>query len=98
MKRLTWLACFVVLALGVVRAEESFSKSVPAEKFSAAGLGKLSAEELGQLDALVRDYKAGVLAAKREAASMTMPVPKQEPAPPAAPLVKEKKSETGLLA
>lgn len=44
-------------------ADENFSKTVRAEDFSAAGLAKLSPEELGRLDALVRDYKSGASAA-----------------------------------
>ena len=49
-------------------AEESFSKTVRAGDFSAAGLAKLTPAELAQLDALVRDYKSGALiAARREA-------------------------------
>lgn len=59
------------LALGVMvrAAEERFSQAVRAEEFAAAGLGKLSPEEVVRLDALVRAYKSGALAAaKREAA------------------------------
>ena len=66
-------AC-VALAAGLTgslqAAEESFSQAVRAEDFSAAGLAKLSAEELARLDALVRDYKSGaLLAARRETAA-----------------------------
>ena len=67
------LVC-VVAAIGFAHvtrgAERSFSKAVQPADFSAAGLGKLSPEELGRLDALVRDYKRGALeAARREAAA-----------------------------
>jgi type IV secretory pathway VirB10-like protein len=49
-------------------AEEKFSQALPAGDFSAAGLGKLSPEEIARLDALIRDYKSGALeAARREA-------------------------------
>jgi plastocyanin len=68
-----------VAALSVARAadsasspwaDEKFSTAVRPVDFSAAGLGKLSPEELARLDALVRDYKSGaLLAAKREAAA-----------------------------
>lgn len=72
MKRLiAWaLVSYVCVAAAAVRAaEDNFSKSVPASDFSAAGLGKLSPEELARLDALVRDFKSGALeAAKKEAA------------------------------
>ena len=48
------------LAMGVwVRgAEEAFSRAVRAEDFSAAGLAKLSPDELARLDALVRFFHA----------------------------------------
>lgn len=52
---LVWVASLV--AVGA--AEAPFSKAVRAEDFSAAGLSKLSPEELARLDALVRDYKSG---------------------------------------
>lgn len=62
------LMCWAMVAAAGA-AEERFSKSVPAAEFSAAGLSKLSPEELARLDALVRDYKSGALeAARREAA------------------------------
>lgn len=71
MKRLiAWaLVSYVcVAAVAAQAAEDNFSKSVPASDFSAAGLSKLSPEELARLDALVRDFKSGALeAAKREA-------------------------------
>ncbi len=56
--------------LAVMGAEEAFSRTVPASDFAAAGLGKLSAQELARLDALVRDFKSGALeAARREVAA-----------------------------
>ena len=48
--------------------EQPFSKSVAPEDFSAAGLSRLSPEELKRLDALVADYKNGVIAAARRSA------------------------------
>lgn len=51
-------------------AEESFSRAIQPADFGAAGLSKLTPEELARLDALVRDYKSGALeAARREAAA-----------------------------
>ena len=69
-----WALLATVVALGdpglARAAEDPFSRTVPPGEFSAAGLGKLSAEELARLDALVRDYKSGALeAARREAAA-----------------------------
>jgi hypothetical protein len=52
------------------RTDEIFSTAVRPADFSAAGLGKLTPDELARLDALVRDFKSGaLLAAKREAAT-----------------------------
>jgi hypothetical protein len=62
---LVWLAGWTT----VRAADETFSRAVGAADFSAAGLSKLSPEELARLDALVRDYKTGALAAaQREVA------------------------------
>lgn len=57
----TWL--IVVLALGggslasAAVAEESFTRTISAEDFAAAGLAKLSASELARLDALVGAFR-----------------------------------------
>ena len=57
-------------AVCAAAAEEKFSRTIPAGDFSAAGLAKLSPEELARLDALVRDYRSGALeSAQREAAA-----------------------------
>ena len=73
MKR-AWIVWLSLLAgAGVSRlpaAEEAFSRTVGREEFSAAGLGKLSPEEIARLDALVQAYKSGALErARREAAA-----------------------------
>jgi len=65
MKRLLVIGALWAAVLPAVRAEENFLKAVRAEDFSAAGLAKLSPDELARLDALVRDYKSGALAAAR---------------------------------
>ena len=69
MKRgLIWAVMAAAIAHVGPGAEESFSKAVQSADFSAAGLGKLSPQELARLDALVRDFKSGALeAARREA-------------------------------
>lgn len=67
----TSFACVVLGlagALGAGAAEETFSRSVAAEDYAAAGLSKLSSEEIARLDALVRAYKTGALEAARQAA------------------------------
>jgi hypothetical protein len=48
------------------RADDSFSRSLSPGDFSAAGLGKLTPEELARLDALVRGEKAGAAAKAKE--------------------------------
>ena len=65
------------LAMGgwVRGAEEAFSRAVRAEDFSAAGLAKLSPDELARLDALVRDYQSGALAAARRRLGGAQPAP-----------------------
>lgn len=50
-------------------AEATFSGSLRADEFSAAGLGKLTAEERARLDALVRSYQQGTLEAVRSEAA-----------------------------
>lgn len=73
MKRMLVAATMGMAAtLMAAAAEEKFSKTIPAGDFSAAGLAKLSPEELARLDALVRDFKSGALeAARREAIAQT---------------------------
>lgn len=70
---------------------DTFTQALRADDFKAAGLGKLSAEELARLNGLVRDYKNGALAeAKREVALAAAKIPVVvEPA---------KKAESGMLA
>lgn len=62
-------AGWAALTMTAVAAEETFSQSVPKADFAAAGLARLTPQELARLDALVRDFKSGALeAARREAA------------------------------
>jgi hypothetical protein len=100
MKQMLLLGCVCAASMVALRAEENFSKAVRAEDFSAAGLAKLSPDELARLDALVRDFKSGaLLAAKREAAAADPSALRSDAArtaPVDAP--KEKKNEGGLLA
>ena len=70
MKKLVLLGIVWVALVTVGRAaEEVFTKAVAKGDFSAAGLGKLSPEELARLDGLVRDYQSGALAAARRDAA-----------------------------
>jgi hypothetical protein len=73
MRIIRWLgmaAGWAMAAAGLTAAESGFSRTVTPGDFQAAGLGKLSAEELARLDALVQAYRSGALdAARREAAA-----------------------------
>lgn len=56
-----------VLALAVLaKADTGFLKTVPADDFAAAGLQKLTPEELARLEALVQRYKTGEVADVRQ--------------------------------
>lgn len=59
------LALGLVLAC-VVRADDSFTRSLTPADFKAAGLDKLSAEELARLDALVSSHKEGAVTQAKE--------------------------------
>jgi len=58
MKRLFWTVSAGFLMLVSLRADE-FSTALSPEDFSAAGLSKLSPQELAHLDALVRAQREG---------------------------------------
>src|ERR1017187_3206603 len=60
LSRLT-LIC-AILGGAAVRADDSFTKSLTPADYQAAGLGKLSPEELARLDELVRAHQSGALA------------------------------------
>jgi hypothetical protein len=68
MKKLLVTGLMLVAAAQLTAAE--FSKAVAPAEFAAAGLGKLTPEELARLDALVRDFKDGALTAAREQAAV----------------------------
>jgi hypothetical protein len=67
-----WFVFMSLMALSAFSdtcaAEDTFSKSVLPEDYSALGLSKLSAEELSRLDAKIDAYKSGALTAARRAA------------------------------
>ena len=95
MKRLLPLIAACVLASPVsFAAEEAFSRNIPAGDFSAAGLGKLSPQEIARLDALVQDYRSGALErARREAVAAEARAAKAEARAAAAAKEKEKATE-----
>ncbi len=55
------LACAAPL-----RADESFTKTLSQEDFQAAGLGKLTPDELSRLDQLIRGQQSGAVAKAKE--------------------------------
>jgi hypothetical protein len=69
MKTIRLTALFALLYTSALFAQSShFTKAVPANEFTAAGLSKLTPEELLRLDLLVERYSKGALqAAEQEA-------------------------------
>lgn len=61
-----WASVLAITVATAMAAEEPFSKAVRTDDFAAAGLSKLTPEELARLDGLVRDYKSGALAAAQQ--------------------------------
>jgi len=62
------MICGLLGATLVARAETSFLEALPKDEFAAAGLQKLSPEELARLDAAVQRFKSGELSAMRQQA------------------------------
>jgi hypothetical protein len=100
-----WIGIAIFSGVFVVAAgaaEEAFSKAVRPGDFAAAGLAKLSAEELARLDALVQDYRSGALErARRDAVRAEERAAQAEKRATAAAVTaaeKEKNAEAGLLA
>ncbi len=60
------------------RAEPEFVKTLPADEFTAAGLQKLTPEELAKLEALVQRFKSGEVAVVRQQAAAQVTVSQQE--------------------
>jgi hypothetical protein len=70
MKHVLRWAIVVVMMAGLARLRaEDFSKSLTPDEFAAAGLSKLSPEELAKLDALIKAEQSGQLAKAREEAA-----------------------------
>jgi len=99
---------WVVGLSAVGAAENVFSKTVRPEDFSAAGLAKLSPDELSKLDALVTAFRSGALEAARSNAAAAeakaaraeseMRAAQEVAAAQAQTIAKEKKADGGLLA
>lgn len=70
---------FGLLVLVVTaKADTGFLKSLPADAFNAAGLQKLTPEELARLEALVQQYKTGGVAEVRPQAETRAAASPQE--------------------
>jgi hypothetical protein len=84
MKKLLWLASAGCVLAVTVRAQEPFSRRVTADEFQAAGLAKLSPEELARLDALFGKYRSNVPTATLPPSSAVAPAALATPSQPAA--------------
>jgi hypothetical protein len=66
--RLIVLGCLCLVAAPLLRADDPFSQALSPADFQAAGLGKLTPDELKKLDELVHAQQTGQLAKVREEA------------------------------
>ena len=65
----TIMALVMLAFAGWAHAESGFVQTLPADDFGAAGLKKLTPEELARLEILVERYKKGIVAEVREQAA-----------------------------
>lgn len=78
-------AASVLLSFGMAHAAESgFSRRLSPEDFRAAGLGKLTGEEIARLDALVERERAGAVANPASSGSPAGGTAVRAPVPPSA--------------
>ena len=77
MKRFNLIAVFL-LAAATARADTGFVHSLTPEDFSAAGLQKLTPEELARLEAAVQRYKSGEVAEVQKQAEVKATATQQE--------------------
>ena len=66
------LLCLSLCCAGAARAQASFTKGLSPADFQAAGLGKLSPEELARLDELVSGRQAGAVTQAKEETRRTV--------------------------
>jgi len=91
--RFTLICAF--LGGGVARAQDSFTKSLTPAEFEAAGLGKLTPEELARLDALVHAQQTGAVSkAKEETTKVVAAAVREETAKTVAAQVREETTKT----
>lgn len=67
MKTLLTSLCFLALVVAA-KADGDFTKTLAPDELAATGLGKLTADELAQLKAVVERYKSGEVAVVRQQA------------------------------
>ena len=77
MKRYVLIGGLLALA-ALARADGDFLRSLPPDAFTAAGLQKLTPEELARLEKLVQQYKSGELAAMQQQAAAQVSASRQE--------------------
>ena len=70
--------CALLITVAAVKADTGFLKTLPAEDFAAAGLKKLTPEELARLETLVQQYKTGVVADVTQQVEAKAAVTRQE--------------------
>jgi hypothetical protein len=79
-----------ILGANALRADDSFTKSLTPAEFEAAGLGKLTPDQLAALDALVRARQTGAVAvAKAETTKVVTATVREETAKAVAAQVRE---------
>ena len=74
------LLVLVLFSAVLARADDSFTKSLDPADFKAAGLGKLTPEEIARLDALILAHQAGAVqkAAEETKKAVTLTVREEE--------------------
>ena len=77
MKRTTIIAAGLLVAV-IARADDGFVRSLTPEDYAAAGLQKLTPEELARLEAAVQRYKSGEVAVVRQQAEAKAVATQQE--------------------
>lgn len=88
LSRLTLI--LAILGGNLLRADDSFTKSLTPAEFEAAGLGKLTPDQLAALDALVRARQSGAVAvAKAETTKVVAATVREETAKEVAAQVRE---------
>jgi len=72
------MLCALLTLVAAVKADPGFLKTMPADDFAAAGLKKLTPEELVRLETLVQQYKTGEVAEVKQQVEAKAEVSRQE--------------------